>query len=157
MSRPVNTADTKRGAPPQRVRIPETLPRDEPIVSPGTSDPNELQQLDVGDAGGVAAGDGGAEHDLGLADPGASWHSHRDQWLALATDTALLVGTAAKIAGDIALMAQTDVGSVTPSAIEDGSSSAMPPFLPIVNSSLACTSQIATSMLMTTIQAAGRV
>lgn len=65
-------------------------------------------------------------HDLGLADPGASWHSHRDQWLALATDTALLVGTAAKIAGDIALMAQTDVGSVTPSAIEDGGSSAMP-------------------------------
>ena len=68
MSRPVITADTKRGAPPQRVRIPETLPRDELIVSPGTSDPNELQQLDVGDAGGVAAGDGGAEHDLGLAD-----------------------------------------------------------------------------------------
>ncbi len=66
-------------------------------------------------------------HDLGLADPGASWHSHRDQWLALATDTALLVGIAAKIAGDIALMAQNDVGSVTLAAIDaGGGSSAMP-------------------------------
>jgi len=64
---------------------------------------------------------------LGLADPGASWHSHRDQWVALATDTALLVGTTAKIAGDLALMAQTEVGEVRmPASDRTGRSSAMP-------------------------------
>ena len=66
-------------------------------------------------------------HEMGLADPGASWHSHRDRWLALATDTALMVGTAAKIAGDIALMAQNEVGELSLSNTEGtGRSSAMP-------------------------------
>lgn len=64
---------------------------------------------------------------LQLADPGASWHSYRDQWLALATDTALLVGASAKIAGDLALMAQTEVGEVRmPASDRTGGSSAMP-------------------------------
>jgi 3-carboxy-cis,cis-muconate cycloisomerase len=50
--------------------------------------------------------------ELDLADPGASWHAQRESWIALAADAALAAGSLSKIANDIALMAQFEVGEV---------------------------------------------
>jgi 3-carboxy-cis,cis-muconate cycloisomerase len=64
---------------------------------------------------------------LGLHNPGNAWHTQRHNWIALATDTALLCGSMAKIAQDVALMAQSEVGELSePPAEGRGSSSAMP-------------------------------
>jgi len=64
---------------------------------------------------------------LGLGDDGRCWHTSREAWVGLAADAALLAGTAAKIAGDIALMSQAEVGEVSePAAVGRGGSSAMP-------------------------------
>jgi 3-carboxy-cis,cis-muconate cycloisomerase len=65
--------------------------------------------------------------ELGLRDPGASWHTQREVWLALATDTALAAGVMGKIARDIALMAQAEVGEVAEAEVPGrGGSTAMP-------------------------------
>jgi 3-carboxy-cis,cis-muconate cycloisomerase len=62
--------------------------------------------------------------ELGLADPGGTWHTERSR----ITDLAGTLGTAAaalgKVAGDIVLLAQTEVGEVREAA--PGGSSAMP-------------------------------
>jgi 3-carboxy-cis,cis-muconate cycloisomerase len=65
--------------------------------------------------------------ELGLCDPGASWHTQRETWVALATDTALAAGVMGKIARDVALMAQGEVGEVAEAESEGrGGSTAMP-------------------------------
>jgi len=65
--------------------------------------------------------------ELALRDPGASWHAQREVWLALATDTALAAGVMGKIARDIALMAQAEVGEVAEAEVPGrGGSTAMP-------------------------------
>lgn len=65
--------------------------------------------------------------ELGLRDPGGSWHTQRESWTALATDTALVAGTMGKIARDVALMAQAEVGEVAEAKVEGrGGSTAMP-------------------------------
>lgn len=65
--------------------------------------------------------------ELGLADPGTSWHTQRESWIALATDTALAAGVMGKIVRDIALMAQAEVGEVAEAeAPGRGGSTAMP-------------------------------
>jgi 3-carboxy-cis,cis-muconate cycloisomerase len=64
---------------------------------------------------------------LGLHDPGATWHTRREDWIALAADAALACGAMAKIARDVALMAQAELGEVAESVAPGrGSSSAMP-------------------------------
>ena len=64
---------------------------------------------------------------LRLRDPGHCWHTHRQDWLALASEAALLCATLSKIAGDIALLAQTEVAEVREAHVEGrGASSAMP-------------------------------
>jgi len=64
---------------------------------------------------------------LGLRDPGATWHTQCDALVGLSADTALAAGTMAKIARDIALMTQAEVGEATePSAPGRGGSTAMP-------------------------------
>jgi 3-carboxy-cis,cis-muconate cycloisomerase len=64
---------------------------------------------------------------LELHDPGASWHTHREGWLALAADTALAAGSMLKIARDIALMTQPEVGEARePEKPGRGASTAMP-------------------------------
>jgi 3-carboxy-cis,cis-muconate cycloisomerase len=64
---------------------------------------------------------------LELADPGATWHTARESWIALAADAALACGTMAKIGRDVALMAQAEVGEAhEPRAEGRGASSAMP-------------------------------
>ncbi|MGH9747535.1 MAG: 3-carboxy-cis,cis-muconate cycloisomerase [Candidatus Acidiferrales bacterium] len=65
--------------------------------------------------------------DLKLAVPDLPWHSHRDRIAQVATTLGLLVGSLGKIARDISLMAQTEVGELSePSAPGRGGSSTMP-------------------------------
>ena len=64
---------------------------------------------------------------LGLADTRA-WHVHRNQWLDLLDRMALAVATAGKIARDVALLSQPEVGEMREALPREGvgASSAMP-------------------------------
>lgn len=64
---------------------------------------------------------------LGLADARA-WHVHRNAWIDLLDRAALVVATAGKIARDVALLSQPEVGEMREAAPREGvgSSSAMP-------------------------------
>lgn len=65
--------------------------------------------------------------ELGLGDPGATWHTQRDEWIALGCELGLMVGSLGKIGRDIALMGQYEVAEVAePSEPGRGGSSAMP-------------------------------
>ena len=65
--------------------------------------------------------------DLGLADPGATWHTQRDEWVALGCELGLVAGSLGKIGLDIGLLGQYEVGEVgEPSEAGRGGSSAMP-------------------------------
>jgi 3-carboxy-cis,cis-muconate cycloisomerase len=50
--------------------------------------------------------------DLGLRAPSSSWHAQRDEWVALGCELGLLAGSLGKIARDIALMGQYELGEV---------------------------------------------
>ncbi|MEJ8810255.1 lyase family protein [Variovorax ureilyticus] len=64
---------------------------------------------------------------LGLGDPGATWHTQRDEWVALGCELGIMVGSLGKIAKDISLMGQWEVGELAePSEPDRGGSSAMP-------------------------------
>jgi 3-carboxy-cis,cis-muconate cycloisomerase len=64
---------------------------------------------------------------LGLRDPGATWHTQRDEWVALGCELGLMVGSLGKIAQDIALMGQYEVAELAePTEPGRGGSSAMP-------------------------------
>ena len=65
--------------------------------------------------------------DLGLSLPDLPWHTQRDRMAEVATVLGLLTGTLGKMARDISLLMQTDVGEVAePSAPGRGGSSTMP-------------------------------
>jgi 3-carboxy-cis,cis-muconate cycloisomerase len=65
--------------------------------------------------------------DLQLHDPGATWHTLRAPWLALAGDAALAAGTMGKIAHDVALCCMAEIGDLRePEAAGRGTSTAMP-------------------------------
>ncbi|VTU25922.1 3-carboxy-cis,cis-muconate cycloisomerase [Variovorax sp. PBL-E5] len=92
-------------------------------------------QLQLGGAVGTLAqmkGQGPAvrqrmAEELGLRDPGATWHTQRDEWVALGCELGLMVGSLGKIATDIALMGQYEVAELAePSEPGRGGSSAMP-------------------------------
>lgn len=64
--------------------------------------------------------------DLGLA-PALPWHAQREAVAGLAASLAILIGALGKIAGDIALMAQSEVGEAfEPRVAGRGGSSALP-------------------------------
>ena len=64
---------------------------------------------------------------LQLRDPGATWHTQRDSWMALGCELGLLAGSLGKIALDISLLGQYEVAEVTePAEPGRGGSSAMP-------------------------------
>ncbi|MBV8138803.1 MAG: 3-carboxy-cis,cis-muconate cycloisomerase [Deltaproteobacteria bacterium] len=70
---------------------------------------------------------GALADELKLPRPNAPWHSHHDRFAEIAAVLGLLAGTLGKIARDIALLMQTEVGEVRePSSNERGGSSAMP-------------------------------
>lgn len=92
-------------------------------------------QLQLGGAVGTLASMG--EHgdavaramaaDLGLACPAAAWHTQRDEWVRLGLGVAVLTGSLGKVATDLALMAQGEIGELAePSGAGRGGSSAMP-------------------------------
>ncbi len=65
--------------------------------------------------------------DLGLRNAGASWHTQRDEWVALGCELGLLTGSLGKIALDISLLGQYEIGEVVePTEPGRGGSSAMP-------------------------------
>ena len=65
--------------------------------------------------------------DLQLKAPPFAWHTQRDEWVALGCELGLLVGNFGKIAKDISLMSQYEVGEVSePTEPGRGGSSAMP-------------------------------
>ncbi len=66
-------------------------------------------------------------HELKLPLPDAPWHTHRDRIAEAASVLAILAGTCGKIARDVSLMMQTDVGEAfEPSGEGRGGSSTMP-------------------------------
>jgi 3-carboxy-cis,cis-muconate cycloisomerase len=65
--------------------------------------------------------------ELGLTLPEAAWHTQRDEWVRLGLEVAVLVGSLGKIATDLSLMAQGEIGELAePSGTGRGGSSAMP-------------------------------
>ena len=65
--------------------------------------------------------------DLGLALPPGAWQTQRDDWLALGCEVGILCGAVGKIARDVSLLAQAEIGEVAePSGAGRGGSSAMP-------------------------------
>ena len=63
---------------------------------------------------------------LGLAVPDIPWHAHRDRQARLACALAVLTGTLGKIATDLVLLGQTEVGEAVEQRSSGGGSSAMP-------------------------------
>ena len=64
---------------------------------------------------------------LDLVVPEAPWHSHRDRLAEIASALAILAGTCGKIARDVSLMMQSEVGEVfEPAAPGRGGSSTLP-------------------------------
>jgi 3-carboxy-cis,cis-muconate cycloisomerase len=75
---------------------------------------------------GDAIADAMASH-LGLAHAPVTWHSTRDGIARLGAETAILAGAAGKIARDVSLLMQPEIGEVAePSGAGRGGSSAMP-------------------------------
>jgi 3-carboxy-cis,cis-muconate cycloisomerase len=65
--------------------------------------------------------------DLGLRCPEVAWHTQRDLWVVLGCELAVMVGSLGKVAKDISLMGQFEVGELAePSEAGRGGSSAMP-------------------------------
>ena len=65
--------------------------------------------------------------ELGLAVPDVPWHTQRDRVAEVATTLGLLVGTLGKLARDVSLLMQTEVGEASePFAAGRGGSSTMP-------------------------------
>jgi 3-carboxy-cis,cis-muconate cycloisomerase len=50
---------------------------------------------------------------LGLGLPMAPWHTQRDEWIALGCELGLMVGSLGKLAKDISLLSQFEVGEVS--------------------------------------------
>jgi 3-carboxy-cis,cis-muconate cycloisomerase len=96
---------------------------------------NEGLALQFGGAAGTLAalGDNGLQvaeklaEELKLPLPDAPWHTHRDRIAEVASVFAIIAGTCGKIARDVSLMMQTDVGEAfEPSGEGRGGSSTMP-------------------------------
>jgi 3-carboxy-cis,cis-muconate cycloisomerase len=79
----------------------------------------------LGDAGPAVAA--GLAHELDLGIPETPWHTQRDRIAETAGWLSMVTGSLAKMAGDVILMAQTEVGEVRESAEAGrGGSSTMP-------------------------------
>lgn len=61
--------------------------------------------------------------ELGLAVPQGVWHTQRDEWVALGCELGIVAGSLGKMAKDLSLMGQFEVGEVSEPG---GGSSAMP-------------------------------
>jgi 3-carboxy-cis,cis-muconate cycloisomerase len=95
----------------------------------------EVRRLQFGGAGGTLSSYGAHGEtvadtlaaELGLARAAITWHSIRDGFARLGAETAIVAGAAGKIARDISLLMQPEIGEVSePSGAGRGGSSAMP-------------------------------
>lgn len=98
-------------------------------------DGTRIAQLQFGGAAGTLASLGTAApavarefaRELGLALPAMPWHAHRDRLAHFSATLGILTGTLGKIARDISLMAQTEIGELAePGGPGRGGSSTMP-------------------------------
>ena len=91
---------------------------------------------------------------LGLAAADISWHAHRDRLVRLACALGVTCGTLAKVARDISLLAQTEVGEAAESRERGGGSSAMPHKQNPVSASVALAAGVRAPGLVATMIAA---
>jgi 3-carboxy-cis,cis-muconate cycloisomerase len=104
-----------------RQRLRETSPR--VLVGEFSGAVGTLASLQAGGLDTQAA----LMHALGLGQPDIAWHSHRDRIAEVGCFLGLVTGTLAKLATDVKLMMQTEIGEVAePAAPGRGSSSTMP-------------------------------
>ncbi len=98
-------------------------------------DRKRLLAVQLGGAAGTLAafGDAGLQvatllaEELGLAAPALPWHTERDRVARIAASLGIVAGAMAKIAGDVLLLAQTEVSEAMEAAAPGkGTSSAMP-------------------------------
>jgi 3-carboxy-cis,cis-muconate cycloisomerase len=91
--------------------------------------------VQLGGAAGTLASLGGSglqvverlAEELGLPAPDMPWHTERDRIAEIAATLGVVAGAMAKIAGDVALLAQTEVSEVSEGSVSGkGGSSAMP-------------------------------
>jgi 3-carboxy-cis,cis-muconate cycloisomerase len=96
---------------------------------------HETSVLQFGGAGGTlsAYGENGdtvaraLAAELGLAPPSITWHSARDGFARLGAESAILAGAAGKIARDVSLLMQPEIGEASePAGDGRGGSSSMP-------------------------------
>ena len=65
--------------------------------------------------------------ELGLSAPDLPWHTERDRIAQIAAELGIVAGAMAKIAGDLLLLAQSEIGEVSEAALPGkGGSSALP-------------------------------
>lgn len=81
-------------------------------------------QATLGNAGERVAAD--MSNQLQLGCPDSSWHTQRDAWIRLGMEVAVLAGSLSKIAKDLTLLSQSEVGEVFTHDSQSGGSSAMP-------------------------------
>lgn len=107
----------------------------------------------LGDRGRDVAQALGAE--LGLPLPRLPWHTQRDRLCEVATTLALLVGTLGKLARDLSLLAQSEVGEAfEPAAAGRGGSSTLPHKRNPVGAAIALAAAIRVPNLVATMLAA---
>lgn len=93
--------------------------------------------------------------ELKLELPSVPWHTHRDRFAEVAATLGLLAGTLGKIARDISLMAQTEVGeALEPAAPGKGGSSTLPHKRNPVGSAVVLAAAIRVPALVSTMLAA---
>ena len=93
--------------------------------------------------------------ELKLELPGLPWHAQRDRFAEVATTLGLLVGTLGKIARDVSLMSQTEVGeALEPTAPGKGGSSTLPHKRNPVGSAVVLAAAIRVPALVSTMLAA---
>lgn len=90
--------------------------------------------------------------DLGLADPGRSWHTERSPILHIADTAALVVAALGRIGRDVAFLARTEIGEVV--LASTGGSSAMPHKRNPVDAVLLTTNGLRAPGLLATVHAA---
>jgi 3-carboxy-cis,cis-muconate cycloisomerase len=91
---------------------------------------------------------------LTLTVPAIPWHTHRDRLAALSCALGITTGTTGKIARDIALLAQTEVGEVHEGPAGAGGSSTMPQKRNPVNAAMALAAAVRSPGLVATVLSA---
>jgi 3-carboxy-cis,cis-muconate cycloisomerase len=91
---------------------------------------------------------------LRLKVPSVPWHAHRDRLATLSCALGVATGTLGKIARDIALLAQTEVGEAHEGAPDTGGSSSMPHKQNPVNCAMALAAAVRAPGLVATVLAA---